>query len=90
MKELWPQIFAAFDVNGDGKVSRKELLKFWKIGGDIAAVLAKADFDKDGIVSAEEWTKQYDVIVEKFGTPDRGAVREAEACLERLTKAKKA
>jgi calcium-binding protein CML len=59
-----PTVFAAFDKDGDGKVSASELrCCLWSTLGedmseeDAAAILATADADGDGLLNQEEFSK---------------------------------
>ncbi|KAM0898048.1 hypothetical protein ACQ4PT_022140 [Festuca glaucescens] len=58
-----PTVFAAFDKDGDGKVSASELrCGLWSTLGedmseeDVAAILAAVDADGDGLLNQEEFS----------------------------------
>eukprot|EP00928_Gymnodinium_smaydae_P095469 TRINITY_DN8222_c0_g1_i1.p1 TRINITY_DN8222_c0_g1~~TRINITY_DN8222_c0_g1_i1.p1 ORF type:complete len:399 (+),score=133.59 TRINITY_DN8222_c0_g1_i1:92-1198(+) len=55
-QNLW-NAFRLFDVDGDGKITYKELQQVIKDSSDIADILKEADYDGDGEISFEEFKR---------------------------------
>mmetsp|Transcript_18933 Transcript_18933/g.26370 ORF Transcript_18933/g.26370 Transcript_18933/m.26370 type:complete len:103 (-) Transcript_18933:122-430(-) len=73
MKELWPQIFKAFDTDNDGQISKKEINEALTKAGvcltPIVKIIEISDTNNDSIVTKAEWDSMYPEMIKKSGEP---------------------
>ena len=78
--ERFRSVFAAYDMNGDGKISRAEA----KAGGMGDSRFLEYDLDRDGVVGADEFDLCYGSCLRRRGQAMEAPVQERLAALERL------
>jgi hypothetical protein len=82
--ERFRSVFAAYDLNGDGKISKAEA----RAGGMAEARFLEYDLDRNGVIDADEFDLSYGSCLRRRGQALEGPLQERLAQVARIAAAR--